>query len=459
VLVVKTLSRLLSLSLLLLGSLLHVTPAEAQMPRQLRYQGRLVNALGQPMTGAQVLTFGIHDAAVAGTRLWQETDPVVLDANGIFSTALGDTVPLTLAFDRSLWVSMSLDGGVTEMNPRQQLYSVPYALRALHAESAGAGTLDGLTDTDLTGVAAGQVLQYDGAAWVPVTAVGPTGPTGPTGSTGPTGDLGPTGPTGMTGSTGSTGVTGATGETGPTGPTGATGDTGAVGPTGPTGAVGPTGPTGAIGPTGTTGAVGPTGATGAIGPTGPLGPIGPTGATGAIGPTGPTGAIGPTGDTGTPGPTGFPGPIGDTGPVGPQGSIGLTGATGPTGPTGPSDGPPGPTGPTGSTGPTGPSGESSGLTPGKGATLTVSGTSITPTHRWHDLNGTGDIRTIVITNASEGNVLYLRYLNTTVRLDGSGGNVNHSGGSNPIAGQVGGVSTMVLIGGTWYEVGYASNLN
>jgi hypothetical protein len=71
----------------------------------------------------------------------------------------------------------------------------------------------------------GQVLRWNGTAWVPATAVGPQGLQGPQGEQGP---IGPPGPTGATG------ATGPQGEQGPIGPTGATGAQGVQGPPGPT---------------------------------------------------------------------------------------------------------------------------------------------------------------------------------------------------------------------------------
>lgn len=173
---------------LVLGVLL-APVALAQAPAAIRYQGRLMNAQNQPFTGAHPVLFRLYDQVTGGTPLWSETDVVVFSSQGIFSTTLGDDVPFGLPFNTPYFLGCSLDGGATEMEPRQALFAVPYAL---HALSGGSG------------------------------ATGPTGPAG-----GP----GPTGPTGV----------------GATGPTGSTGDLGPTGPTGPTGAVGPTGPAASTG--------------------------------------------------------------------------------------------------------------------------------------------------------------------------------------------------------------------
>jgi hypothetical protein len=154
------------------------------------------------------------------------------DNNGTFST--------TLEFDPSYfnesdrWIEIEI--GMETLSPRSRIASVPYAYRAITAESLSGG--------------------------IPM---GPTGPTGPQGTTGPTG------PQGLTGVTGSTGPQGTTGPTGPQGLTGVMGPTGPQGTTGPTGPQGLTGVTGPTGPQGITGPTGPKGDTGNAGPTGPGG--------------------------------------------------------------------------------------------------------------------------------------------------------------------------------------------
>lgn len=203
-------------------------------------------------------------------------------------------------------------------------------------------------EIDTTGSTNGQVLQYNGTKYAPVTP--PIGPTGPTGPTGAQGVQGVTGPTGAQGIQGVTGPTGAQGIQGPTGAQGVQGIQGATGPTGAQGVQGPTGPTGAqgiqgvTGPTGAQGiqgVTGPTGAQGIQGVTGPTGAqgiqgvTGPTGAQGIQGVTGPTGAQGIQGVTGPTGAQGIQGPTGPTGAQGIQGVTGPTGAQGPTGATGP----------------------------------------------------------------------------------------------------------------------------
>jgi Collagen triple helix repeat (20 copies) len=116
-------------------------------------------------------------------------------------------------------------------------------------------TVRGVTLSDLVPCTAGQVPQFNGAAWGCADNPGVPGVQGPQGPQGPAGSQGPAGPQGATGPTGATGPAGATGATGSTGLTGPQGVTGATGPTGPIGSTGPQGPTGATGATGATGSI------------------------------------------------------------------------------------------------------------------------------------------------------------------------------------------------------------
>ncbi len=314
--------------------------ALAAVPQTLVQQGRLLDVDGAPSAGAVSIVFTLYDAAENGNVLWTETQTLTLD-DGYFSAVLGSVTALSpSAFDGTTrYLGMKI-GDDSEMTPRQEINSVPYALFAA----------DVLGDIHPHSISVnGNVVVDANGDWVgsPTGLVGPVGPEGPAGApgaVGPVGPMGPAGPTGLQGDVGPMGPIGLQGDVGPMGPMGPMGLQGEVGPMGPiglqgaTGAVGPTGPQG---PQGYTGAAGPAGATGAVGPTGPQGPqglsgaAGPAGATGAVGPTGPQGPQGLTGAQGPQGPAGAHGATGAAGPAGPQGPQGPTGAQGPAGPQGP----------------------------------------------------------------------------------------------------------------------------
>lgn len=269
-----TLSAVLAAASLCFGDAAMAAPV-----RHIAYQGKLTQA-GQAVNATVSMTFRLYDAVSGGTLLWSETQSVAV-GNGIYAVQLGSNVPLNLPFDAPYFLSVQVGGGA-EMNPRQALSSVPYAMLA-HAVTNGAVTAASVGEPCATG----QTLVKGSSGWACGANSGPTGPVGPTGATGPAGVTGPgmvsgvTDPGGGDGNNGDfyfnsatrmifgpkasgswpTGVSlvGATGATGAAGPAGAVGATGPVGPAGATGAAGPSGATGATGPAGATGATGPAG--------------------------------------------------------------------------------------------------------------------------------------------------------------------------------------------------------
>jgi len=110
-------------------------------PTKLSQQGRLLDGDGAPLTGTHGLLFSLHDAETAGNEVWQEERVVAFD-EGYYSVVLGEQVPLSdLVFAAgSVWLELAVDGAV--LSPRQEVVSVPYALRAAVAESVEGSTVD-----------------------------------------------------------------------------------------------------------------------------------------------------------------------------------------------------------------------------------------------------------------------------------------------------------------------------
>ena len=74
----------LILSFVLAGSL------NADVPALINYQGRLVDGVGNPVTGAKTFQLDVFDAQTAGTLIYQETlDDVTLDEDGAYSFQFG----------------------------------------------------------------------------------------------------------------------------------------------------------------------------------------------------------------------------------------------------------------------------------------------------------------------------------------------------------------------------------
>ncbi|MFO0588175.1 MAG: hypothetical protein U0441_11575 [Polyangiaceae bacterium] len=196
-------------------------PAAAAVPTHLMHQGRLFDGSGAPLKNSVDASFAIYSAESGGTALWTEVHTLQIE-DGYFSVELG-TINDTLG---ALFTGQTLYLGITvgndaEMDPRQKIQSVPYALVANNA----VGDI-----TPHTVSVNGAVVIDASGAWVG----SPTGLVGPTGPQGPAGPAGPQGPMGATGAQGPMGLTGPQGPMGLTGPAGAAGAAGPAGPAGPT---------------------------------------------------------------------------------------------------------------------------------------------------------------------------------------------------------------------------------
>ncbi len=153
--------------LLALVALLAAGPAGAA---PLEVQGYLTDLDGAPCAGEFSLSVGLYGGSVGGVAQW---GPVITEAEvvqGHFSLALeadddGEpTAPQLLDLDGPLFVEISIldEGDVTTLEPRMQLFSVPWSLQA--------GVIDAETQAALRGEDG--VDGQQGAA-------GPVGPAGP----------------------------------------------------------------------------------------------------------------------------------------------------------------------------------------------------------------------------------------------------------------------------------------
>nr|MDA8130183.1 hypothetical protein [Elusimicrobiota bacterium] len=146
----KTLKAMLGI----LTGLLLLPVLAAAAPSYINYQGRLVDASGNPLSGSYSITFNIYGVSSGGSAVWTEVQPSVSVDNGIFSAKLGSVTalpPSVFASDtRYLGVTIGSDA---EMSPRVQLLSVPYAIYAASAASVGSAgqTVDISTGVNVTG--------------------------------------------------------------------------------------------------------------------------------------------------------------------------------------------------------------------------------------------------------------------------------------------------------------------
>jgi len=120
---------------------LFVASSALAVPLKLSQQGKLLSSDKSPLDGEHQMTFRLFDSVDGNTAAWSETLSVDLEG-GYYSVLLGETTALDdLLFSAgSLWLELSIDGVALE--PRQEVVSVPHALRAGSAETVEGGSVD-----------------------------------------------------------------------------------------------------------------------------------------------------------------------------------------------------------------------------------------------------------------------------------------------------------------------------
>jgi len=127
--------------------------ADSSVPPLINYQGQLTDASGNPQTGTKKLEFNIYDASSGGNKVWgPQTFNGIPLIGGRFNVMLGSTDAggnaLLSAFGaNSRFLGIKVDNG-TEITPRQQILSTPFAINAQNSENA------------INGVPVGTVVSY-----------------------------------------------------------------------------------------------------------------------------------------------------------------------------------------------------------------------------------------------------------------------------------------------------------
>ncbi len=99
----------------------------AQNNSRLSVQGILKKASGEAVDDdIYILKFKLWTAETGGSNVWSETQDSVEVISGIYSTVLGNVTPLSIPFNQVYYLGVQV--GATEMKPRIQLTSAPYAL-------------------------------------------------------------------------------------------------------------------------------------------------------------------------------------------------------------------------------------------------------------------------------------------------------------------------------------------
>jgi hypothetical protein len=104
-----------------------VTPASAETPNQITYQGRLTGPTGTPVPdGPYLIKFVIYNASTAGTEIWNSGFQTVTATGGLFTVSLGASpmpvLPASIWWDTVRYLGIAV-GADPEMTPRTRLTS------------------------------------------------------------------------------------------------------------------------------------------------------------------------------------------------------------------------------------------------------------------------------------------------------------------------------------------------
>jgi len=114
------------LSTLLLFVFIQFAPG--QIPKTMSYQGVLTDASGAPVPdGNYLLHFRFYQSPTGGSPIWMENQTVAV-TDGIFNVTLGSLNPLTLPFNTSYWLGVTVSPPGPELTPRTPLTAAPYSL-------------------------------------------------------------------------------------------------------------------------------------------------------------------------------------------------------------------------------------------------------------------------------------------------------------------------------------------
>jgi len=117
-----------------------------------------LTADGTALRGSVSVTFSLYEAQEGGDAIWQETQQLTADARGRYSAYLGATSPLpqdAFANEKARWLGVDADGHAQR---RVMLVAVPYALRAVDADTLGGKPVSSFLQAD----AAGRAVRADG---------------------------------------------------------------------------------------------------------------------------------------------------------------------------------------------------------------------------------------------------------------------------------------------------------
>ena len=116
------------------------TTSSGLVPPLVTFSGVLSDLNGKSLTGTVGVTFSLYKESEGGAPLWLETQNVQADKTGHYSVMLGSTTRQGLPSELfttsdARWLGVQVQGQAEQ--PRVLLVSVPYALKAVDAQTIG----------------------------------------------------------------------------------------------------------------------------------------------------------------------------------------------------------------------------------------------------------------------------------------------------------------------------------
>lgn len=164
----------------------------ASVPHYISYQGRLTDAVGDPVNGSYELTFALYEAEETQVSVWSEVQTVQV-VDGLFDVLLGSVQALDADLFKggmTMWMTV-VSGTSTRAPQRMPIVSVPYAYHTERADTATHAKIIAdnsvtsnkiqngsisLVDLGRNGATDGQVIKWIGGAWsVANDSIGPAG--------------------------------------------------------------------------------------------------------------------------------------------------------------------------------------------------------------------------------------------------------------------------------------------
>lgn len=99
----------------------------ASPPPLINYQGVLLDAVGNPVSGSVAVDVAVYADKLGGASIWQQSIGGVAVQDGLYRFAFGDASLVDVFTNDANWLEIAVNGDT--LAPRQRLLSIPYASR------------------------------------------------------------------------------------------------------------------------------------------------------------------------------------------------------------------------------------------------------------------------------------------------------------------------------------------